>query len=46
MMEINRIFDEEVEGVKRGAGGGWEVNKEVKDESEEEGVTVEVAAWR
>lgn len=46
MMEIIRIFDEEVEGVKGGVRGGWEVNKEVKDEAEEEGVPVEVTAWR
>lgn len=46
MMEIIRIFDEEVEGVKGGVRGGWEVNKEVKDEAEDEGVPVEVTAWR
>lgn len=46
MMEIIRIFDEEVEGVKGGVRGGWEVNKEVKDEAEEEGVPGEVTAWR
>lgn len=46
MMEIIRIFDEEVEGVKGGVRGGGEVNKEVKDEAEEEGVPVEVTAWR